>query len=85
MTDEMTEFTYTCDGDQVFTAVFSNEGPDGDVNVTINDEVMTLPRVESGSGAQYSDGQTTFWTQGNEGFVEVDGQMTYENCVTEMN
>jgi membrane-bound inhibitor of C-type lysozyme len=85
MAAEATVFTYQCDAGKSFTAEFTNEGPDGSVNLALDGQTLTLPRVPSGSGAKYSDGQTTFWTQGDEGFVEVNGKMTYQNCVTQAN
>jgi membrane-bound inhibitor of C-type lysozyme len=76
-----TSFTYQCDAGKNFTAEFTDEGPDGSVNLTLDGQTLTLPRVPAGSGAKYSDGQTTFWTQGDEGFIEAGGEMTYENCI----
>jgi putative lipoprotein len=35
---------------------------------------VTLPRVPSGSGAQYSDGSATFWSKGEEALLRVDGE-----------
>lgn len=78
-------FTYQCAADRSFTAEFTNEGPDGSVNLTLDGQTITLPRVPSGSGAKYSDGQTTLWTQGDEGFIEVNGETTYDNCMAVAN
>jgi putative lipoprotein len=35
---------------------------------------MTLPATPSASGAKYSDGSTTFWSQGDEASLDVDGE-----------
>ncbi len=42
-----------------------------------------LGAVESGSGARYSDGTTTFWNKGDEALVEVDDEIVYQNCVAQ--
>jgi putative lipoprotein len=34
---------------------------------------VTLPAAPSASGAKYSDGSTTFWSQGDEASLRVDG------------
>ncbi|GAB4445852.1 MAG: hypothetical protein Kow0031_28430 [Anaerolineae bacterium] len=81
-----TSYTYQCDAGKSFTADFTGEGPDGSVNLMLDDgQALTLPRVPSGSGAKYSDGQTTFWTQGDGGFIEVGGNLTYQNCTASAN
>jgi membrane-bound inhibitor of C-type lysozyme len=49
----------------------------------MNGETRTLPRVESGSGAKYSDGTTTFWTKGDEAFVQVNDEMVISDCVAQ--
>lgn len=83
--DEMaasTSFTYQCDADKSFTAEFT----DGSVNLAFDDgQMMTLPQVPAASGAKYSDDLVTFWTQGDEGFVEANGEKTYQNCVATAN
>jgi len=43
------------------------------------DTTLTLPHVRSESGAKYSEGAITFWSRGEEAFLERDGQMV--NCV----
>ena len=34
------------------------------------DTTLTLPHVRSGSGAKYGEGTTTFWSRGEEAFLE---------------
>lgn len=43
---------------------------------------LTLPHVISGSGARYSDGNTTLWNKGNEAMFEMNG-VQYKNCKVE--
>lgn len=78
-------------GDKVWLQVdntdaeFTGEGPDGSVNLILDGQTLTLPREPSGSGAKYSDGETTLWTQGEEGVIEVDGEVVYDNCTATAN
>lgn len=85
-TTEMTEgnvAVFTCPGGETIEAMFPAEMGD-DVTVTLpGQEAMTLPQVEAASGAKYSDGTTTFWEQGGEALVEVDGEIVLEGCTTE--
>lgn len=69
--------SYRCGNGARLEAVFK----DNKVVLTLPDKTLTLPQSESGSGARYSDGITTFWIKGQEGFVEVDGETRYPNCV----
>ncbi len=73
--------TFVCPDGTSIEAVFDNAADT--VTVTLPDGTLTLPHVESGSGARYSDGTTTFWNKGDEALVEVDGQIVYESCVTQ--
>lgn len=75
------EATFVCPDGTSLDTVFDNAAQT--VTVALPDGTVTLPRVESGSGARYSDGTTTFWNKGDEAFVEVDGETVYENCVAE--
>jgi|GEM_PF-2746856 len=79
---ETTIYTYQCDEGKSFTAEYTDAGPDGSVNLMLDGQPLTLPRAISGSGARYSNDQTTLWIKGNEGFIEVGGEITYQNCVT---
>lgn len=72
------EVTYQCAADTTVVAVFNNENDA--VSVTLPDETLELPHVQSGSGAKYSDGSTTFWTKGDEAFVQVDEEIVIADC-----
>jgi membrane-bound inhibitor of C-type lysozyme len=70
---------YSCDGGKSFVAEFTGEGPDGGVKLTLKGETLETPLFPVASGAKYSDGTTTLWTQGDEAFVEVDDEIVYKN------
>jgi putative lipoprotein len=36
---------------------------------------LKLPQVVSGSGARYSDGETTFWIKGDSAYMEINGSV----------
>jgi putative lipoprotein len=56
--------------DMQFTAYFGEDM----VSLILPDSRMViLPLVKSASGAKFSDGVTTFWTKGDEAFIELDG------------
>ena|GEM_PF-864432 len=73
--------TFACANDVTIDAVFDNASDN--VTVTMNGETLTLPHVESGSGAKYSDGTTTFWTKGDEAFVQVNDETVIDGCVAQ--
>jgi membrane-bound inhibitor of C-type lysozyme len=73
--------TFQCPDGEMVDADFTTPQ---EVVVTLPDqEPITLPQVESASGARYSDGTTTLWNKGNEVMVEVDGETVLSNCVTQ--
>ncbi|RZM82601.1 MliC family protein [Leptolyngbya iicbica] len=75
--------TFTCPTGETITAVFAADSADA-VTVTLPEQAeIILPRVESASGAKYSDGTTTFWEKGGEAMVEVNGEITLQNCTAE--
>jgi putative lipoprotein len=39
---------------------------------------LKLPQVISGSGARYSDGETTFWIKGDDAYMEINGSVAEE-------
>ena len=74
-TQEATTTTvYTC-SDIRFTARFEPEA----AILTLPDRELRLPQVRSGSGARYSDGETTFWIKGESATLEIGGK-TYADC-----
>ena len=74
---------YQCDGGKSFVAEFSGEGEDASATLTMEGETLELPLVPAASGAKYSDGTTTLWTQGGEAFIEVNDEIVYQNCVAQ--
>ena len=79
------EAAFVCPDGTSLETVFDNDAYNDayTVTVTLPDGTFTLPLVESGSGAKYSDGSTTFWNKGDEAMVEVNGEIVYQDCVTE--
>jgi membrane-bound inhibitor of C-type lysozyme len=77
----MVEASYQCADGVAVDAVYDNENRT--VTVTLPDGLLELPQVESASGARYSDGTTTFWSQGDEAFVEVNDEIVIQDCVVE--
>jgi membrane-bound inhibitor of C-type lysozyme len=75
------EATFVCPDGTSIDTVFDNAADT--VTVTLPDGTVTLPRVESGSGARYSDGTTTFWNKGDEATIEVGDETVYEGCTTQ--
>ncbi|HEY9625686.1 MAG TPA: MliC family protein [Coleofasciculaceae cyanobacterium] len=71
--------TYLCDEDKTFQAEYMPEG----ARVVLADETLMLTPVATGSGARYSDGETTLYTRGEEAFVEVGTERLYDSCVAQ--
>ncbi|NJP11604.1 MAG: lysozyme inhibitor [Leptolyngbyaceae cyanobacterium RU_5_1] len=69
---------YECDEGKGFLAEYLD---DKSVRTTFGSKELTLPQVESASGARYSDGTVTLNTKGNEAFVEVGDKTVFNNCV----
>jgi len=73
--------SFQCPDGEVVEAEFV--GTDEVVVTLPGQEAMTLPRVESASGARYSDGTTTLWNKGDEVMVETDGEVVLSDCVAQ--
>ena len=71
---------YDCEGETV-KAVFDNSEIPGKVTITVTGTEMTLPSVETGSGARYSDGKTIFWTHQGEASLTKGATKKEVNCV----
>ncbi len=54
-------------------------GP-GEMAVWLQDRYMILSQVRSASGVKYQEGDTVFWSKGDEAMLELDGQR-YSSCV----
>jgi membrane-bound inhibitor of C-type lysozyme len=75
------EATFVCPDGTTLDTTFDNTADT--VTVALPDGTVTLPRAVSGSGARYSDGTTTFWNNGDEALVEVNGEIVYDKCVAQ--
>jgi membrane-bound inhibitor of C-type lysozyme len=71
--------TFVCDDDLTFQVEFT---PD-QATLMMEDDTLTLMQIPAASGAQYSDGQTLLATRGDAAFVEVEGEMVYQNCLAQ--
>lgn len=76
--------TYNCDGEMV-KADFDNavEPSIATIYLVDRDKSMTLPNVESASGAKYSDSEFTFWTHQGEALLSIEGTDKSLNCQEE--
>jgi putative lipoprotein len=64
---QRTTFAYECEDGSYVVAQLRPESDD--VFLFLPSESLRLPQVPSGSGARYSDGTVTFWTEGREALV----------------
>jgi membrane-bound inhibitor of C-type lysozyme/uncharacterized membrane protein len=80
--------TYDATGEKWQTLVYSCEAEDLRIVVRQQEEkavvflpgeTVFLPRVESASGVKFSDGQTVFWSKGEEALLEWNGKL-YSEC-----
>lgn len=72
--------TYTCAGNRSFQVEYASEV----ARFTADPgQTFALPQVPSASGARYSNGRITLFTQGNGAFVEVRGQRLFDQCVAQ--
>ena len=72
---------FDCPDGRVVLARF--EPKDEFVSVQFEGRDLRLPHVISGSGARYSDGQTTFWNKGRSALVEVNDKIVVQDCMLE--
>jgi membrane-bound inhibitor of C-type lysozyme len=82
-TGNVIEATFVCPDGTSLDTVFDNDA--ATVTVGLPDGEVTLPRAISASGARYanSDESIVFWNKGDEAFVEVNGEIVYQDCVAE--
>lgn len=56
---------------------------DDTVDIRLSDgRELTLPRAISASGARYADESIVFWNKGDSAFIEENGIITYQDCMT---
>ncbi|GAB4364749.1 MAG: hypothetical protein Kow00121_00690 [Elainellaceae cyanobacterium] len=70
-------YRYQCSAGQTFEAEYSPEV----ATIQLEDETLTLTQIPAASGVRYSDGTTTLYTKGNEAFIQVDDEITYNDCL----
>lgn len=69
-------FVFECDSAFSFTAQLVN----ATATIILPEKTYELKQIEAASGAKYSDGEITFWTKGEEAFLELE-DTTYRKCV----
>jgi putative lipoprotein len=73
--DSARTFVYECDNRFEYVVRAA-----GDTTwVYVDHRVVRLPVTPAATGRRYSDGRNTFWTQGEEGLLELDGR-AYGGC-----
>jgi membrane-bound inhibitor of C-type lysozyme len=72
---------YLCGGNEAFEIVIFPEGVVLDLGPF--DGRFLLEHVPSGSGAKYSNGDWTFWSKGNEAFVELRNERFLSDCIAD--
>ena len=80
---EVTSVAFACPDGETIEAIFPVDGGEEVIVTLPEQEAITLPQVESGSGAKYSDGTTTFWEHAGEAMVEVNGEVVLQGCTVE--
>jgi len=51
------------------------------VSLLLDGEQLHLSHVEAASGAKYSDGRYTYWSQGEKALIQRDGEIIISDCV----
>lgn len=72
-------YVYQCSDDRSFQAEYGLEM----ATLELEGERVMLPQIPAASGARYSDGEITLFTRGNEAFIEVGGEIVYQDCVAQ--
>lgn len=55
--------------------------PAQQVSMVLDGEQLKLKQVEAASGTRYSDGRYTFWSKGNQAFVQRGDNVIIDDCV----
>jgi membrane-bound inhibitor of C-type lysozyme len=72
-------YVYQCNDDRSFQAEYGLEM----ATLELEGERVMLPQIPAASGARYSNGEITLFTRGNEAFLEVGGEIVYQDCVAQ--
>ncbi|TQI80407.1 membrane-bound inhibitor of C-type lysozyme [Serratia fonticola] len=59
----------------------SLDGQESTVSLVMDGEQLKLKQVLAASGAKYSDGKYTFWSKGQNAFVERNGKVIMSDCM----
>jgi putative lipoprotein len=80
----MRKFSYNCDDDRKVTVHLRERH----AQIVFAGKAYAMKQVEAASGTKYSDGTTTWWSKGDEGFLEDEAKGSQpvrlaENCKLE--
>jgi len=73
--------TYVCSDGNRFQVTMTHNGEKA--LVRLGERLLELPHVRSASGAKYSDGETTFWSKGNQAFITTNDKVSHKDCILE--
>ncbi|MCL4374855.1 MliC family protein [Patescibacteria group bacterium] len=86
LTQTAKKVTFDCPDGRAIIATF-HLPKDETVDIDLGDgKVITLKHALAASGARYSnaDESYVFWNKGNAAFIEQNGKIVHDNCVTEV-
>lgn len=74
---------FTCPDQRTIITTFHLSDDTVDIKLSDGREI-TLPRAISASGARYAnaDESIVFWNKGDTAFIEENGTITYQDCIT---
>ena len=73
--------TYVCSDGNRFRVTITHNGEKA--VLWLGERPLELPRVRSASGAKYSDGETTFWSKGNQAIIATNDKISHKDCTVE--
>ena len=76
--DMRNRWTFSCPGDYRFEVVYSSDGDA--VEFKDDEQELKLERMDSASGASYTDGDLVFWSKGSKAIIEVSDAKVHGNC-----
>ena len=74
------QFEYKCPDGTRFDVLVA---PSGDkVKLELGGILYELKQVRSASGAKFSDGTTSYWSQGRDATIERSGKVVHRDCTS---
>lgn len=72
------EQTWLCSDGEIFAASYDREHDR--MSLDYGGVILILDRVPAGSGAKYSNGETTFWSKGDQALIMRGGETLHRDC-----